>query len=109
MRKLIAFSVALLVAGAVSVHAAEAKAIWEKDCAKCHGPDGKGQTMMGKRLKIKDLTEAKVQDAITDEQIAKDIKDGVKEDGRTRMKAYGDTLSEQEIKDLVKYVRSLKK
>jgi mono/diheme cytochrome c family protein len=109
MRKLIAFSVALLVAGAVSVHAAEAKAIWEKDCAKCHGPDGKGQTMMGKRLKIKDLTEAKVQDAIKDEQIAKDIKDGVKEDGRTRMKAYGDTLSEQEIKDLVKYVRSLKK
>jgi mono/diheme cytochrome c family protein len=109
MKKLIVFSLALLFAGAVSLHAAEAKEIFEKDCAKCHGPDGKGKTRMGERLGIKDYTEAKVQDAMKDADMAKAIKDGVKEDGKTKMKAFGDTLSDDEIKALVKYVRSFKK
>jgi len=42
MKKLMVASLALLVAGAVSVRAADAKENWEKHCAKCHGPDGKG-------------------------------------------------------------------
>jgi len=109
MKKLIVFSLALLFAGAVSLRAAEAKEIWEKDCAKCHGPDGKGKTRMGERLGIKDYTEAKVQDAVKDEDMVKAIKEGVKEDGKTKMKAFSDTLSDDEIKALVKYVRSFKK
>jgi hypothetical protein len=47
MKKLTVIGVALLVVGAVSVRAADAKATWEKDCTKCHGPDGKGKTKMG--------------------------------------------------------------
>ena len=57
MKKLIICSVALLIAGAVSVRAADAKENWEKNCAKCHGPDGKGDTKMGKKLEIKDFTD----------------------------------------------------
>ncbi len=109
MKKLIIVSLALLVAGAVSARAAEAKENWEKNCAKCHGPDGKGQTKMGEKLGIKDYTQAKVQDAIKDEDMAKAIKEGVKEGDKTKMKAFGDTLSDDEIKALVKYVRSFKK
>ena len=109
MKKLIIVSMALLIAGAVSVRAAEAKENWEKNCQKCHGPDGKGKTTMGKKLEIKDYSDAKIQDALKDEEMSKAIKEGVKEGDKTRMKAFGDTLSDDEIKALVKYVRGFKK
>jgi cytochrome c553 len=109
MRKLIVMSVALLVAGAVTAGAAEAKAIWAKDCAKCHGPDGKGETAVGRMFHIKDFSKPEVQKAVTDEQMTKDIKDGVTEGGHRRMKGFGDQLSESEIKALVKYMRGFKK
>jgi len=109
MKKLIIVSVALLIAGAVSVRAADAKENWEKNCAKCHGPDGKGKTKMGEKFGIKDYTEAKVQDAMKDEEMVKAIKEGVKEGDKPKMKAFGDTLSDEEIKALVKYVRAFKK
>ena len=109
MKKLIIVSVALLIAGAVSVRAADAKENWEKNCAKCHGPDGKGKTKMGEKLGIKDYTEAKVQDAMKDEEMTKAIKEGVKDGEKTKMKGFGDTLGDEEIKALVKHVRDFKK
>ena len=95
--------------GALSAGAADAKAIWEKDCAKCHGPDGKGDTKMGKKAGAKDYTDAKVQADMKDDKMAKSIKDGVKDGDTVKMKAFGDTLSDEEIKALVAYVRTLKK
>jgi mono/diheme cytochrome c family protein len=109
MKKLIVIGVGLLIAGAVSVRAADAKAIWEKDCTKCHGADGKGKTKMGEKLGIKDYTDAKVQAALKDDAMTKAIKEGVKEGDKTKMKGFGDVLSDDEIKALVKYVRDLKK
>jgi len=109
MKKLIIFSAALLVAGAVSLRAADAKENWEKNCQKCHGPDGKGKTKMGEKLGIKDYSDAKVQDALKDDAMAKAIKEGVKDGEKTKMKAFGDVLSDEEIKALVKYVRDFKK
>ena len=61
MRRIITLSVAFLGASALSGWAADAKALYEKDCAKCHGADGKGDTKMGKTLGAKDYTDAKVQ------------------------------------------------
>jgi mono/diheme cytochrome c family protein len=109
MKKLIVFSLALLVAGAVTVRAADAKENWEKSCTKCHGPDGKGKTKMGEKLGIKDYSDAKVQEALKDDAMTKAIKDGVKDGEKTKMKAFGETLSDDEIKALVKYVRDFKK
>jgi mono/diheme cytochrome c family protein len=109
MKKLIVFGVALLVAGAVTVRAADAKENWDKNCAKCHGPDGKGKTKMGEKLGIKDYSDAKVQEGLKDDAMTKAIKDGVKEGEKTKMKAYGDVLSDDEVKALVKYVRDFKK
>jgi mono/diheme cytochrome c family protein len=109
MKKLIVIGVALLIVGAVSVRAADAKESWEKNCTKCHGPDGKGKTKMGEKLAIKDYTDAKVQEALKDDAMAKAIKEGVKDGEKTKMKAYGDVLSDDEIKALVKYVRDFKK
>jgi len=110
MKKLITLSFALLIAGALSTHAADAKAIWTKDCAKCHGEDGKGKTKMGEKLGVKDYTDAKVQADMKDADMAKAIKDGVKEkdSDKVKMKAFGD-LSDDEVKALVAQVRSYKK
>src|ERR1035437_2455109 len=109
MKKLIVFSLALLVAGAVSVRAADAKENWQKSCKLCHGLDGKGKTKMGEKLGIKDYTDAKAQDGMKDDAMFKAIKEGVKDGEKPKMKAYGDVLSDDEIKALVKYVRDFKK
>jgi mono/diheme cytochrome c family protein len=109
MKKLMIVTVALLIAGAVSVRAADAKENWEKNCAKCHGADGKGKTKMGEKLGIKDYTDAKVQDEMKDDAMTKAIKEGVKDGDKTKMKGFGDVLSDDEIKALVKMVREFKK
>jgi mono/diheme cytochrome c family protein len=109
MKKLIVFSMALLIAGAVTVRAADAKENWDKNCKKCHGEDGKGKTKMGEKMGVKDYTDPKVQEGMKDEAMTKAIKEGVKEGETTKMKAFGDVLSDDEIKALVKYVRDFKK
>ena len=111
MKKLIVLGLALLFAGAVSLRAADAKENWDKNCGKCHGEDGKGKTKMGEKLGVKDYTDAKVQGEMKDADMAKAIKEGVKEkdSDKTKMKAFGDTLNDDEIKALVAYVRAFKK
>ena len=109
MRKLMIIGVALLVAGAVSARAADAKENWDKNCKVCHGADGKGKTKMGEKSGVKDYTDAKVQEAMKDEGMTKAIKEGVKDGEKTKMKAFGETLSDEEIKALVKHVRDFKK
>ena len=109
MKKLIVLGAALLIAGAVSARAADAKEIFEKDCAKCHGVDGKGKTKMGEKVGVKDYADAKAQADMKDADMAKAIKEGVKEKDtdKIRMKAYPD-LSDDEVKGLVAYVRAFK-
>ena len=109
MKKLIVGSLALLVAGAVSVRAADAKENFEKSCKVCHGADGAGKTKMGEKLGVKDYTSAKVQDELKDDAMAKTIKEGFKDGDVTKMKAFGETLSDDEVKGLVAYIRTLKK
>jgi cytochrome c553 len=109
MKKLIAAAVAITFGAVMVASAADAKENWDKQCAKCHGPDGKGQTKMGQKLSIKDLTDAKVQDAFKDEDAFKTIKEGRKDkEGKTLMKA-AEGLSDDDIKALVKHVRTLTK
>ncbi len=108
MKKIIILSLAMVIATAVAAQAADAKENWEKQCQKCHGPDGKGETKMGKKLDLKDLTDAKVQEKMTDAEMLKTIKDGKKDGEKTRMKAFGEVLNDQEMKDLVAYVRKFK-
>jgi cytochrome c6 len=100
---------AILTATATSVVAADAKANWEKHCAKCHGADGKGQTKMGKQAGAKDYTDPKVQAEIKDDSAFKAIKEGLKVNGKEAMKPSSDKLSDDEIKALIVHVRSFAK
>src|ERR1043165_10246284 len=99
MKKILLLTVAL-AATVWSASAADVKETWERACAKCHGPDGKGDTKMGKKLEIKDLTDAKTQAAFKDEDMAKAIKEGVKDGDKTKMKA-AEGLNDADIKGLV--------
>ena len=109
MKKTILLTIGLLMAGVVSIQAADVKENWTKHCAKCHGEDGKGQTTMGKKMKAKDYTDAKVQGSFKDEEAFKLTKEGKKEGYKTIMKPFADLLSDQEIKDLIAHVRKFKK
>lgn len=72
-----------------------AKAIFEQECSRCHGLDGK-QGLAG----AKDLTVSQLTDAQKKEMILK---------GKGVMAGYEGRLSEQEIDNLVLYVNTLKK
>ena len=76
MKRTLLIAVALLATGVV-VRAADAKENWTKNCAKCHGEDGKGQTRMGKQAGAKDYTDAKVQEGLKEDAAFKVIKEGL--------------------------------
>jgi cytochrome c6 len=82
---------------AAPAHAADAKALFVAKCASCHGPDGKGQTAMGKKLGAKDLTGLHESEAA----ITKVIEDGKP----PKMLAYKGKLTEEQIKALASYVK----
>ena len=110
MKKTFFLAVALL-ATAFTSNAADVKANWDQHCAKCHSADGKGQTAMGKKLKAKDYSDAKVQDALKDEELLKAIVEGVKdkETGKGLMRGYGDMFTADENKAFVPFIRAFKK
>lgn len=82
---------------------------WENHCTKCHGDDGRGQTKAGKKLQLKDYTDAKAQAEMKDEEMTRAIADGIFDKaGKEKMKAYKDELSGEEIAELVAYVRKFK-
>jgi mono/diheme cytochrome c family protein len=104
----------ILAGGAIAAAAAFAFAApvaenWENHCAKCHGADGKGQTKAGKKLNVKDYTNAKVQAEMKDADMIKATADGVVDkNGKERMKGYKDELSAKEIEELIAYIRKFK-
>ena len=72
-------------------------------CASCHGATGKGDTKMGPHFKLRDLGSADVQKQTEDEFKAIIAK------GKGKMPPYGAKLTKEQIDDLVKFIRSLKK
>lgn len=80
---------------------ATARANYAKNCEACHGDQGVGGLVKVENKQIK-VASLKSDHAIkhTDEQLAKTITTGEEE-----MPAFKDKLSQQEIADLVKFIR----
>src|ERR1700689_668112 len=93
----------LCVALGVSARAQGGEALYKTKCAGCHGADGKGQTSMGKANNIRDLSSADVQ-AQSDDAIG-----GIIGGGKGKMPGYSKSLKPEQIKDLVAFIRTLKK
>jgi cytochrome c6 len=84
---------------------ARAKVLFRGKCARCHGPDGRGQTVLGKMLGAPNFTNAKWwKDHDNDD----DFRDSIRR-GNGDMPAFGKKLTKPEISLLADYVRHLNK
>jgi cytochrome c6 len=77
--------------------------IYKTKCSACHGKNGAGDTMLGKNLKLRPLGSDEVQERSDDELFA------IISKGKNRMPSFDRKLSKDQIRDLVKYIRLLKK
>jgi cytochrome c6 len=109
MKRKISLLITTIVSSAGIAAAADASATWNANCASCHGKDGSGATMMGKKLNTKDYRDAKVQAMFSDAEAERAIKEGVKTNGKETMKPFAGKLSDADIKALVACIRSFKK
>lgn len=82
---------------------ASGKKVYEQSCANCHKPDGSGGMIEveGKKVDADDLTGDKIK-KFSDEKILGYIINGIPDEG---MPAFKGTLSEGEMRDVVKYMR----
>jgi mono/diheme cytochrome c family protein len=106
--KIFAVTCVLSWIGLSSAKSADPQTNWSNNCVQCHGQDGSANTPMGKALSAKNLKSAEVQASFTDSEAVEAIKSGVKRDGTIAMLAFGGRLTDDEIKALVAYVRTLK-
>lgn len=108
MKRTILLSAGMLMAALIVARAEDIKPVYEKECAKCHGADGKGETKMGKKVGVKNYTDPKVQAEMKDDQAFKSIKEGIKDkDGKTLMKP-AEGVSDDQIKALIAHMRTFK-
>ncbi len=99
----------LACAPAIAADAPDAGKIWKDKCASCHGATGKGDTKMGGKMKIADMTSAEWQKKYDDAAIKKAILEGVtREDGdvKKKMKAYKD-FKPEEVDALLAFIRAM--
>ena len=89
---------ACLVSTSARADVAAGGATFKAKCAACHGADGKGKEAM----KTRDLASADVQ-KMSDADLS-----GMITNGKGKMPAYK-TLTPDQMKDLVAFIRSLKK
>ena len=104
MKKLLSVLVVLgfmMAARPALALADDAEALYKSKCQVCHGADGKGSAA-GQKLGAKDFHSPEVQKQTDAELI------GVTKQGKGKMPAYDKKLTDDQIKQLIKYIRSLK-
>lgn len=83
--------------------ATSGKDLFKQRCVLCHGDDGKGATTLGKQMKAMDLNSSKVQ--IQKNAALKQVITN----GKGNMPPFGAVLSDDQINQLLKYVRTFGK
>jgi cytochrome c oxidase cbb3-type subunit 3 len=77
--------------------------LFDENCSKCHGPDGSGNTQIGKAVGAKDLRTPEAQ-KLTNAQISTQI-----DQGKGNMPPFTGTFSKEQVNDLIAYVRTFGK
>jgi mono/diheme cytochrome c family protein len=88
--------------------AAKGKETFQNTCASCHGPEGKGDGVAAAALdpKPRNLTDAAFMSTQSDDRIYKVINEGGASVGLSpMMAAWGGVLSEQDIWNVIAYIR----
>ncbi len=91
----------ILLAAAIPAAADDAAALYKSKCQVCHGADGKG-TAAGQKMGAKDFQSPEVAKQ-SDADLAK-----ITKEGKGKMPKYDGKLTDDQIKGLIKYIRSLK-
>ena len=91
-------ALSLVVALAVPAVAEDAAALYKSKCQACHGPDGKGSAA-GQKMGAKPFSESKSSD--------KELAD-ITKNGKGKMPKFDGKLTDDQINDLVKYIKTLK-
>jgi mono/diheme cytochrome c family protein len=93
-------------------NATKGKGLYDKNCASCHGAGGKGDGVAAASLKPKpkDLADKTFMAGLKDEQLIDVIKKGGAAVGKSPlMPPYGAALKDQDVQDVVAFIRSLVK
>jgi mono/diheme cytochrome c family protein len=77
--------------------------LYKTKCAMCHAANGSGDTAMGKKLGARAFASPEVQKQ-TDAQLIE-----ITAKGKNKMPAYEKKLTDDQIKQLVAYIRTFKK
>lgn len=87
-------------------HPVDGRALFTTHCAMCHGASGKGDGPAGAALDPapRDLTRRPYKNGCGPGAIARTVREGIPQSG---MPAYGEVLSEAQVRQLADYVRSL--
>jgi mono/diheme cytochrome c family protein len=107
MAFLVASSLAIAffaVIGRSSQKLPDGDALFLKNCASCHGKDGRAKTFKARFNHARNLTDPTWQAAINDEHMYESILRG-----KGKMPAFRKKLSDNEVAALVTYVRTLKR
>jgi mono/diheme cytochrome c family protein len=91
-------------------NAAEGKALYATHCATCHGDQGKGDGVAARSLPVKpaDHTNGAVMNQLSDKFLTDIITSGGSAVNKSGfMPAWGSSLNDKQVSDLVAYVRSL--
>ena len=93
-------AVATMMLIATPLLAADGAALYKTKCFACHGEKGNGDTVMGKKLGVRNFASADVQKQ-TDAVLT-----GIIANGKQKMPAYAGKLTETDIKALVATIRT---
>ena len=75
--------------------------LYKSKCQMCHGADGKGNTPVAKTMGVRDFKSPEVAKESAADMIA------LTKNGKNKMPAYSGKLTDDQIKDLVTYIRGL--
>jgi mono/diheme cytochrome c family protein len=88
----------------------QGKKLYGQFCASCHGQSGKGDGPAAAALnpKPRDHTDKETMSKLSDDELLKVIKNGGASVGKSPlMPAWGASLKDDQIKDVIAYVRTL--